>query len=369
MKIALITLHWANNYGASLQVFATVKALEKYGEVSVLDYRNSYTSKGMTWIRLGTRPRDILRIGKDLFRLRPRYKVIKKFKAFSYRYLNLTPTLHNEKAFTEVAQTFDLFVSGSDQIWNPKIVNEEGRLDTHYFLKFAIGKKKISYASSLGTYQYDDEERAQVITLLKEYTHLSVREHDSAQYLSKLLHRDVTHVLDPTLLHNKKEWLQFFDLPDSKDGETYILVYALKKDLLLKQTVEKVQKRLGMRVITIDQDPFTNFKNDRHIKDAGPDEFVKLFSQADFVITNSFHGSCFSVNFNIPFIVTTPPTSINRIESLLSAVGVQNRIIKDVEDLSKSFEDHIDFDIINQKLQHLRETSNRYLANAVKREQ
>lgn len=368
MKIALITLHWANNYGASLQVFATVKALSKYGEVSVIDYRNSYTSKGMTWIRLGTRLRDILRIGKDLFRLLPRYRVIKKFENFSYEYLNLTPGLDNDEDFKKLAKEYDLFISGSDQIWNPKIVNEDGVLDTRYFLDFAIGKRKISYASSIGTYRYNEEEMAQVISLLNHYDYLSVREKDSSQYLSKLLNRDVSHVLDPTLLHSKDEWLQFFNIQDNEDEKPYILVYALKKDLLLKQIVEETQKQLEMRIITIDQDPFTNFKNDRHIKDAGPDEFVKLFAQASFVITNSFHGTCFSINFNIPFIVTTPPTSINRIESLLTAVGAQNRIMADSSNLSALIENQIDFDMTNQRLQALRLASKQYLENALRKE-
>ncbi len=369
MKIALITLHWANNYGGSLQVFAAVKAMSKYGEVSVIDYRNNYTSKGMTWIRFGTKLRDILRIGKDLFRLIPRYRVIKKFENFSYTYLNLTPQLKNAEDFKKLAKEYDLFVSGSDQIWNPKIVNEDGVLDTHYFLDFAIGKKKISYASSIGTYLYNEEEMAQVVSLLNHYDYLSVREKDSSQYLSKLLNRDVSHVLDPTLLHSKDEWLQFFNIQDNEDEKPYILVYALKKDPLLKQIVEKVQKQLGMKVITIDQDPFTNFKNDGHIRDAGPDEFIKLFAQAGFIITNSFHGTCFSINFNIPFIITTPPTSINRIESLLTAVNSQNRITTDGTDQSALIENQIDFDMINQRLQALRIASNQYLENALRKEQ
>lgn len=369
MKIALITIHWANNYGASLQVFATVKTLSKYGEVSVIDYRNSYTSKSMTRMRLGIRPRDILRIGKDLLRLFPRYRVIKKFENFNHTYLNLTPQMENDKDFKKLTKEYDLFVSGSDQIWNPKIVNENAVLDTRYFLDFVSEKKRVSYASSIGTYRFKENEIAPVVSLLNHYDYLSVREKDSSQYLSKLLNREVSHVLDPTLLHTKNEWLQFFDIQDNKNEKPYILVYASKKDSLLKQVVEKISKQLDIRVIAIDQDPFTNFKNNRHIKDAGPDEFIKLFTQANFIITNSFHGTCFSINFNIPFIITPPPTSVNRIESLLTAVGVQNRITADGTNLSELIENQIDFDMINQRLQALRMASNQYLENALRKEQ
>ena len=368
MKIALITIHWANNYGASLQVFATVKALNKYGDVSVIDYRNSYTSKSMTRMRLGIKPRDILRIGKDLLRLFPRYRVIKKFENFNHTYLNLTPEVENDEDFKELTKEYDLFVSGSDQIWNPKIVNEYDVLDTHYFLDFVSDEKKISYASSIGTYRFKENEIAQVVLLLDHYDFLSVREKDSSQYLSNLLNKEVSHVLDPTLLHTKNEWLQFFDIQDNKDVKPYILVYASKKDSLLKQVVEEVSKQLDISVIAIDQDPFTNFKNNRHIRDAGPDEFIQLFSQASFIITNSFHGTCFSINFNIPFIITPPPTSINRIESLLTAVDVQNRITTDGTNLSGLIENQIDFHMINQRLQALRMASNQYLENALRKE-
>ncbi|MCK5537086.1 MAG: polysaccharide pyruvyl transferase family protein [Bacteroidales bacterium] len=369
MKIGLITIHWANNYGASLQVFATVKTLNKYGDVSVLDYRNSYTGKGMVLIRFGTKLRDILRMSKDFFRLFPRYRVIKKFENFSYKYFNLTSRLKNDNDFKNISKQFDLFVSGSDQIWNPKIISEDEIIDTHYFLDFVVEKKRMSYASSLGSYQYKEEERSKVISLLNSYNSLSVREKDSSEYLGKLLNKNISHVLDPTLLLNKKEWLDALDIQNiNEDLEPYILVYALMKDPLLKQVVEGIKEALNLRVITIDQDPFTNFKNDTHIKDAGPDEFVKLFSQASFIVTNSFHGTCFSINFNIPFIVTTPLSSINRIESLLTAVGSQDRITVDGDNLLELIQNQINFNVINQKLQELRLTSNQYLDNVFKKE-
>ncbi len=364
LKIALITIHWANNYGASLQTFAIIKALNKYGKVSVLDYRNPYTSKGMSWIRFGSKPRDILRMSKDVFRLIPRYKVIKKFENFSYKNFNLTNLLNTDSDFKKLENEFDVFVSGSDQIWNPKIINEKGIIDTRYFLDFVTDKKKISYASSLGTYKYSEIEAEEVTPLLNSYDSIAVREQDSSIYLSELLHKDVSHVLDPTLLHTKEEWLKFFDIDINQNEEPYILVYALHKDKLLKEVVEKVVQELNFKVITIDQDPFTNFKCDQHIKDASPEEFIKLFSQAGFVITNSFHGTCFSVNFNIPFIVTTPPSSINRIESLLKAVDIDERITIG-GNLTALINKNIDFDVINTNLNKLRSISDAYLLNAM----
>lgn len=361
LKIALITIHWANNYGASLQTFATVKALSKYGEVSVLDYRNTYINKGMTWIRLGYKPRDLLRMGKDLLRLLPRYRVIKKFEDFSYKHLNLTLPLQESEDFKNVANEFDIFITGSDQIWNPEIVSENNELDTHYFLDFVHGKKKFSYASSIGAHIYTDMEKPIIKGLLGDFCSIAVREKDSSLYLSELLNKKVEHVLDPTLLYKKEQWLEFFNISEKKPDEPYILVYALKNSLLLKQTIEKLAKILKYRVITINQEPFTNYKCDKHIKDAGPDEFLELFANASFVVTNSFHGTCFAVNFNIPFVIASPQIGVIRIENFLSSVGVRDRIVSSDYQILQAINNKLDFNAINNKLGILRDDSKKYI--------
>jgi hypothetical protein len=213
--------------------------------------------------------------------------------------------------------------------------------------------------------EYTEIESGQVRDLLQDYSGITVREKDSAQYLSALLQRKVTDVLDPTLLFDMREWLAFFNLMKKQPEQPYILVYALKKDLLLKQTVEQVASELGYPIITIDQDPFTNFSNDQHIKDAGPVEFIELFANAGFIVTNSFHGTCFSVNFNIPFIVTSPLSGINRIENLLSIVGASDRITLHADNVKKILSTDIDFEYANTKLESLRIACKKYIKDAI----
>lgn len=365
MKIGLITIHWANNYGAALQTFATEQVFNKYGEVFVIDYRSKYTGKGMSLLRFGSSLRDILRVVKDLIRLLPRYRAIRKFKLFNDKYLNMTRPVTADHDFKILNDQIDTFISGSDQIWNPTTVNECGVIDGHYFLDFVIGKKRISYASSIGTYKYTKKELIRIKSLLGQYDHLSVREKDTKQYLEKLLKRPVAHVLDPTLLLTKEQWLRIFEIDKKQSNRPYVLVYVLKKDNQLKMAVGIVADLLKLRVVTIDQDPFTNFRNDQHIRDAGPEEFIELFSNASFVVTNSFHGTCFAVNFNIPFIVTTPPTGINRIESLLTAIGLADRILNDITNLPGLVINSIDFNSMNSKLEHLRIESMEYIYNSI----
>jgi len=360
-KIALISIHWANNYGSSLQTFASIHTLSKYGEVSTLDYRNTYTQKGMQWIRWGKRPRDILRIGKDIFRLLPRYRVIQKFKAFSYKYFNLSSIMKSPKDFENIEKEFDIFISGSDQLWNPLIVSENQKIDGRYFLDFISQKPKLSYASSLGSYQYSKEEKPKIIKFLNSYKALSIREQDASIYMQELLQKPITNLIDPTLMLDKNMWLEALNIPKDTKLKPYILVYALIKDKTLKHLVNQVRQRLNLEVISIDQDPFSNISPNKHIKDASPLDFVSFFANASFVITNSFHGTCFSLNFNIPFIISTPPSSLNRIESLLSATALSSRIITPKSNLDKLILEPLDFTYANAKLKDLRAKSKDFL--------
>lgn len=365
MKIALITMHWANNYGASLQTFATIKVLERYGDVTLLDYRNAHAAKGMQVIRWGIKPRDVLRMAKDLFRLVPRARVIGKFEAFT-RTLPLSERLTTNQSFQALENRFDAFVCGSDQIWNPAIVSETNTLDTHFLLDFVTDKPRLSYASSMGTYVYNSQQAEEVRRCLSRFSGLSVREQDTADYLTTLLQRQVATVVDPTLLLTHDQWLQSLEhtperfVPANRNHNAFILVYALKKDAQLKAVIEHYRHALGFEVICIDQDPFLNYVPDLHLKDASPSDFVELFNQAAFVITNSFHGVCFSVNFNKSFVVTEPPTGRNRILNLLEQVELQARFIAG-PDLPEI--DTIDWDKVNGLLDASRQRSIAYLNN------
>lgn len=365
MKIALITMHWANNYGASLQTFATIKVLERYGDVTLLDYRNAHAAKGMQVIRWGIKPRDVLRMAKDLFRLVPRARVIGKFEAFT-RTLPLSERLTTNQTFQALENRFDAFVCGSDQIWNPAIVSETNTLDTHFLLDFVTDKPRLSYASSMGTYVYNSQQAEEVRCCLSRFSGLSVREQDTADYLTTLLQRQVETVVDPTLLLTHEQWLQSLEhspegfVPANRNHNAFILVYALKKDAQLKAVIEHYRHALGFEVICIDQDPFLNYVPDLHLRDASPSDFVELFNQAAFVITNSFHGVCFSVNFNKSFVVTEPPTGRNRILNLLEQVELQARFIAG-PDLPEI--DTIDWDKVNGLLDASRQRSIAYLNN------
>ena len=365
-NIAVITIHWANNYGGTLQAFALVEVLKKYANVTVLDYRAVKPEKGMKLIRYGFKPIDILRAGKDVFRIFPRSRVIRKFKNFTYKYIPLSDRLINEEDFVKLRDDYDVFISGSDQIWSPSITGENSELDTRFLLDFVISKPKVSYASSIGSFLFSKHQEELLEKHLSDFKALSVREADTAEFLSGLLERQVSLVVDPTLLLSESDWVNKFDLNTKKNNKPYILVFALMKDRNLKRTISYFRKKLNMSVIAIDQDPFLNYKPNVHVMDAGPIEFLDLFYNADFIITNSFHGTCFSVIFNKKFVVTIPPTGINRIKSLLGQIGLENKYLSETDDPGK-FDQSIDYSYVNENLKKIRYSSMEYLNFAIQK--
>lgn len=364
MKIALITIHHANSYGGTLQALASQAVLSKYGDVQIIDYKSKELEGTLNLLRIDRHPRSIFRAGKDLFRLLPRKRLIAKFRAFMRTHYNLTRACPDLYSLQSISSTFDCVVCGSDQIWNPNIT---GGLDLNYMLAFSRASRKVSFSSSSGSYRYSDEEVAKVRTALSTFDSISVREEDSARNLRSLLRtQKVAHTLDPTLMLNKQRWLQELRLADwaPSSGEKYILVYTLKKDALVRATINKIKTQSGLRVVAIDQDPFLGYKSDRHIMDASPTDYISLFANASFVITNSFHGTAFAVNFGIPFVTTLPESGLNRIKGLLDKVGLSERLVSRLNDVDSALATSIDFSICHARLDALRLLTWEYLDSA-----
>jgi len=337
MKISLITTQNVNNYGAILQAFALQKILSRYGDVEVINYDNRHIGISFDLIRFKPTVHGLLGMGKDIFRIVPRYKVIKKFKAFIQKNMLLTKSFSSEELLSGELEHYDLYVAGSDQIWNPVCISKDNVIDPIYFLSFAPKEsRKISYASSIGGYKFSANEEAQVTGLLEDFNAISVREKDTQILLNDFLNKDVEHVLDPTLLLSKKEWLEAFSI-EVKGGEKegYILLYTVPKIPLIRDTVDYFAKKTGLKVVTLDQGLSAGAKVDLHIRDAGPIDFLELFANAAFVITDSFHGTCFSINLEKPFAVLALGNHSNRIESLLTLIGLEGHLIKSAADFDK----------------------------------
>jgi len=337
MKIGLLTIHNANNYGAILQAYASKYILSYYGEVKTINYNNKYIARHGKILRFEFSIHGFKMLIHDLIRLPFRISVINKINNFINNHLNLTNQYSSKDFMGNETENFDLYVCGSDQIWNPSITNRYRVLDEIYLLGFVKkGIKKISYASSMGHHNFDKNEKKLIKKYLSDFKSISLREKSGKDIISEILpNKTIYHVLDPTLLLTQNQWIELFDIKPKVKKDNYILVYSVLRKKLIKDAVNYYRKKLKMKVYSIDQMLFSSIKIDKHIRDAGPKEFIEYFYHSTFVITDSYHGTCFALNFGIPFISVIKGEKSSRICDLLSLVDKKDRHISSKEQFSK----------------------------------
>ena len=260
-------------------------------------------------------------------------------------------------------EEFDILISGSDQIWNP-VCGGLNRINPAYFLAFASKDKykKISYGSSVGSYIYDENEKKQVRKWLNEYSHISTRESSGAIQLESIINKPVKVVLDPTLLLNKDGWLQYAS--SVKIKSKYVLVYYIDELDEVVSYARIIADKLGLKVALITNMAKRHSKVDINIPHCGPAQFLWLFANATYIVTNSFHGTAFAVNFNKDFVSVIKRNSPQRAQTLLKNVGLYERLLTNIDELD-NIPLNVDFKEANIKLDMLRNDSISYLLNSI----
>ncbi|GGC06764.1 hypothetical protein GCM10011352_36250 [Marinobacterium zhoushanense] len=322
MNFYIITIHRSSNYGAVFQAYATQRFFEAYGRAYVLNYETFLTKNSMRVIRYPLGVKGVASSIKDLVRYNPRKRLINKFECFVKTYMNM---ISIDEAISEGGSEESCFISGSDQIWNPKIAGYKRFFDKNYFLDFVKSNKKIAFASSFGDYSFNTVDIAYIANVLTGYKYIGIREKDRTAELGKILNTPVSRVLDPTLMVGESFWKNEFDLKFNESN--YILVYRLQKDDYFDKVVNNTSTLLGMNVKVITQEAFIPFLKGEKYNDLGPEEFLKLFYNSKFVITNSFHGVAFSLIFRKRFLVPKAPHGMVRISSLLKDLSLESRIV------------------------------------------
>ena len=374
MKIGIITFLKVNNYGAELQAFALYKFIEGMNHnVEIIDYLHykhpdfKVTRKAQPFIKLS----QTQKIKEFL------YPIISKVKSLPYRKqkrIRDQKFEHFHKNFTRLSShtyrtidelydakfDYDLFMVGSDQVWNP---NTNVSLKP-YFLDFAPeDKPKVSYASSFGVSELPEISQSYYRDMLRGFEHIAVRESQGLEIVDTLIQKKATHVVDPTLLLTKEDWREFSNQPNI-DGN-YILLYVLSDTDYISQLALFIAEQKNLKIIRLCKNASVEDKDERFINiiDAGPSEYLGLFQNASFVLTTSFHGTAFSVNFNIPFytIFKSHKTNNSRQQSFLSSLGLANRLIPDNGKIPAVDQLNVDFEGANQKLAQQRRQSVAYL--------
>lgn len=362
VKIGIITRHAVANYGSFLQSYATQYTLQKLGHEAVIVNYISENEKPLALGKTITRNTQAHanKIKKMLYMLLQTINsavCYKRFEGFRKKKLRETKEYNTAFELKECVETIDVFCTGSDQVWNTINFDE---FDPAYFLNFVpTDVPKISYAASFGRKEFDQGKMSQLERYLGSYNRISVREKSGIDILNRMgLHGSV--VLDPTLLLNKEEWRKFSKQPKERN---YILVYQLRKNPDFLNYVDKIQKKMKCDVIRVTTDFKQIFKAGRTRCLISPEAFVGYFSNASLVITDSFHGTAFSINFNVPFVEILPDRYAERNLNILKMFGLQSRILED-ENIDV-IDQPIDYQKVNGMLECARQNSLDWIKNAL----
>lgn len=345
MRVGILTYSCADNVGAVLQCYALKAYIESRGiNAEVINYCPYYLTDSygyfhnpVAFMRRHGIYRTLTRIRYEICNFNTNYKKTKKFESFRKKYLEIGPQTYREKQELEgIEEYFDAIVVGSDQIWRP-ISKREG-VDDAFLLTFCKNTrtKKISYAASAGKVPPVSKQRDYLP--LKDFYALSVRESDLREILGQILNKKIEHVLDPVFLNNKNVYdsllvncyknnrKEFSKFP-------FLFVYILEQNEDLIKFVnffsrEKYQNKI--KVYYYSRKKITGFFKEgepERITDLGPLDFLYFIKKSDTVITNSFHGTAFSIIYQKNFFTLPHKETGSRITSMVKELGLDRRII------------------------------------------
>lgn len=365
--IGIITFSWSRNYGAVLQTFALKHFLEKNGyEVHVINYQPIATKKKES---INNFIKGIL---LDFLLITDKKKIqeqIDRFDKFRKDYFNFTEKISfpDEDCGTK----FDVIICGSDQIWNPKLTG--GSLNKIYFgyLKNNEKAKKIAYAASIGEKKIDNTH----IKLFEEYlnnlNYISVREEQIVSQIQNLTDKKVYHTVDPTLLLRTEDYVKIARRSSMKKiDRPYILIYQNTKNEDIYKIAKRVSQLKNLDIVEIGyrrQFPKTGIPI---IENAGPQEFLGVYLDAEFVVTNTFHGTVFAIQSKKKYISIPLKERESRVENLAKLLGLENRLVYSYSEdtIDSLVNEEIDYLLIDEKLSELSRQSAKFLNDSISME-
>lgn len=358
MRIGIATWYKNGNYGGTLQAYALMKTLQNIGyDVEFINYDN--TNKFISYIR------------HKIFNLRFFHsgKSRKAIWKFVRKELSEAPILKNLRDVSEYStKKYDAVICGSDQIWSSlKGVSQ------FYFLQFADPQKRIAYAPSIGLNKIKSEYLDVFAEYMSSIPFLSVREVQGADYIKSVTGRTAEVVLDPTLLIDKTGWNRIMSLEALKRYKLaqnqYIFCYFLGDDSKYRAYVNDISAKTGLQTVFASSGRKEYGKN--HIV-CDPFEFVGLIASAAYVLTDSYHGTIFSVNTGTKvgifrrFSETDELNQNSRIYSIVSLLGIEEHLIDCDDDVDELISMASYSSDVMQKLKMFRDSSMSFLRESIK---
>ncbi len=358
MNVKVITRHGPSNYGSLLQSIATIRILERFGlNAEIIDYqRKDERGLGIIYSQLKTK-KEFSSFIKKVAYIIIRYPVEKyaqvRFDKMRKSWLPLTSRYSDCEQLSRIKA--DIFITGSDQVWGPTM---NGSFDPAYSLQFVDDKvPKIAYAASFGKLEFNSKIEKNYCRLLSRYKSIAVREDSANQLLDSWgLKNCLGQVLDPTLLFDADEWRAIMEIEKCNNSFSgnYILQYFIHNNPKNFRYAKEFAKRKGMRLVNVNPFYHRMFTGGRFVCCPTVSRFLSMIYNAAFIVTDSFHGTCFAINMNKQFIELLPQDGTStRNLSLLDLTGLSNRIVYDYNDF-ESANRIIDYIPINEILKRER---------------
>ena len=360
-----VTFHRAHNYGAVLQAYALQNYLETIGyENTIIDYINPLIEKTYKpfYLPYNNLKDNAKRTIRNIWYYHKNIKRINQFKQFNVKYLKTTKPLKSIKDVQEAANG-DTLITGSDQVWNRNIT---GGLSDIFTLNFGTGNK-ISYAASVGNNELLTEYRDEYRKKISSIKHLSVREESTSEIINNELSLGSKVVLDPVFLLESNKWEELAR-QNSKANikKPYIFAYMIKYDKRLVEAANLLSNKTNLPII--DNELRNKGYNNRAqtIYTKGPWDFIKAIIGADYVVTQSFHATVFSILFHKKFFVIPHPVNGARTIDLLKKYNLSDREFHNTDELSrKDIDKESDWTEIDKAIKHDIKNSKEWLKNAL----
>lgn len=383
-KVGLVTCYFKHNYGSMLQAYATQKILDdnnipnetinisnnidfkkgkrNYYIKQIFNYTFILSKLGMIKLKLDKKINKEL--GKNISIRDKQYNNFKKK-------FHLTKPYNTYQELTEVCKNkYSDVIVGSDQLWLPVNV-----VANYYTLNFVPDNiNKISYATSFGISSIPKKYLSSYKLFLDRINHLSVREQSGVELVQELSNNKVKLVCDPTILLSKKEWNTIAS-PKRLIKDKYILCYFLGKNIEHRKFAERLKKETGYKIVSLNHaDEYVKYSDifaDIKPYNIGPSEWINLIKNAEYICTDSFHGTVFSLIYNKLFFTfrrykqNTKVSTNSRIDSLLSIVNLNERLLTGTELIDEVIKLEIDYKLVNQQISKFRNDSKKWLLKSL----
>lgn len=368
LKIKTITCHNVYNYGASLQEYALLQYLKNSGyRAETISYNPDYLSNHFNFLSVSNPKFDsnflfrsiylLLKLPGRLLSLRRKYN----FDKFSNKYISETKEYFtSNQELKDNTPEADVFICGSDQIWNSFFQNGK---DPAFYLDFVPDDKlKIAYAASFATETIEENIKPFVFEKVKRIDFVSVRESSGVAILKDLEFTNIKHVLDPVFLLDRKSWE---DIASQEEVEKpYILVYDADSNPSIKDFVLRMSQKSKWDIITIsDRISYA----DKNLSSRGPDVFLSLIKEASFIVSNSFHAVAFSLIFEKQFVVFKRSEQINtRMKDIVDLLDIKETMLP-YKTTKEEYEYIINYDNVRPILQNHIKESKQFLIHSIQK--